>query len=316
MIGKPGRKPNPRGKSKTMSSMSSRDWAKFLILAFIWGSSFMWIKIAVSDVSPFVLVAFRVFFAVLGILAIILITRGKFPLQKRWIGVFAFLGFFNVTFPFVLISWSEQYITSGMASILNSTVTLFTFLFASFFIPEERMTWLKVLGVALGFAGVVVISLDDIGGGLGHMQLGVIASLLASACYGAANVFGRLKTRGLEPNAQAFGQLTAAFIFIIPAALIFDPDLTLPNLPITWFALVLLGLLNTAVATWMFYSLLNSIGSTRTSLVAYFIPLVGVILGILFMGEIITLNLLIGAAMIIGGVLWVNYGTRLVKKTG
>src|SRR5512137_329332 len=236
-----------------MSSMSSRDWTKFLILALIWGSSFMWIKVAVADVSPFVLVTFRVFFAVLGILTIILVTRGKFPLQKRWIGVFAFLGFFNVTFPFLLISWSEQYITSGMASILNSTVTLFTFLFASFFIAEERMTWLKALGIILGFAGVVVISMDDIGSGLGNMQVGVIVSLIASACYGAANVFGRINTKGLEPNAQAFGQLTAAFIFIIPAAMIFDPAFILPNLPITWFALILLGLLNTAVATWLFY---------------------------------------------------------------
>jgi drug/metabolite transporter (DMT)-like permease len=294
--------------------MSSRDWTKFLLLALIWGSSFMWIKVAVADVSPFVLVTFRVFFAVLGILAIILITRGKFPLQKRWIGVFAFLGFFNVTLPFLLISWSEQYITSGMASILNSTVTLFTFLFASFFIAEERMTWLKVLGIILGFAGVVVISLDDIGSGLGNMQVGVIVSLIASACYGAANVFGRINTKGLEPNAQAFGQLTAAFIFIIPAAIIFDPTFTLPNKPITWFALVLLGLLNTAVATWLFYSLLNSVGSTRTSLVAYFIPLVGVILGILFMGESLSWNLFIGALMIVGGVLWVNYGVRLIHK--
>jgi drug/metabolite transporter (DMT)-like permease len=297
-----------------MSSMSSRDWTKFLLLALIWGSSFMWIKVAVADVSPFVLVTFRVFFAVLGILAIILITRGKFPLQKRWIGVFAFLGFFNVTLPFLLISWSEQYITSGMASILNSTVTLFTFLFASFFIAEERLTWLKALGIILGFAGVVVISMDDIGSGLGNMQVGVIVSLIASACYGAANVFGRINTKGLEPNAQAFGQLTAAFIFIIPAAIIFDPTFTLPNKPITWFALVLLGLLNTAVATWLFYSLLNSVGSTRTSLVAYFIPLVGVILGILFMGESLSWNLFIGALMIVGGVLWVNYGVRLIHK--
>jgi drug/metabolite transporter (DMT)-like permease len=294
--------------------MSSRDWTKFLILALIWGSSFMWIKVAVADVSPFVLVTFRVFFAVLGILAIILITRGKFPLQKRWIGVFAFLGFFNVTLPFLLISWSEQYITSGMASILNSTVTLFTFLFASFFIADERLTWLKALGIILGFAGVVVISMDDIGSGLGNMQVGVIVSLIASACYGAANVFGRINTKGLEPNAQAFGQLTAALIFIIPAAIIFDPTFILPNKPITWFALVLLGLLNTAVATWLFYSLLNSVGSTRTSLVAYFIPLVGVILGILFMGESLSWNLFIGALMIVGGVLWVNYGLRLIHK--
>jgi drug/metabolite transporter (DMT)-like permease len=298
-----------------MPTMTSRDWTKFLILALIWGSSFMWIKVAVADVSPFVLVTIRVFFSVLGIIAIILLTHGKLPRDRRWIGVFAFMGFFNVAFPFVLISWSEQYISSGLASILNSTVALFTFLFASFFIAEEKMTWIKLLGVLLGFTGVVVISLEDIHGGVGFTQVGVLASLIASASYGAANVFGRIKTKGLESNAQAFGQLTAAFLFILPAALIFDPAFVFPNLPITWFALILLGFVNTSIATWLFYSLLHSVGSTRTSLVAYFIPLVGVILGILFMHETISWNLLIGAAMIVGGVLWVNYGARVLSHS-
>lgn len=294
--------------------MSYRDWVKFFLLALIWGSSFMWIKVAVADVSPFVLVTIRVFFSVLGILAIILITRGKIPREKRWIGVFAFMGFFNIAFPFVLISWSEQFISSGLASILNSTVALFTFLFASIFIAEEKMTWPKLLGLFLGFAGVIVISLNDLEGGAQYQQVGILASLIASACYGAANVFGRIKTKGLESNAQAFGQLTAAFLFILPAALIFDPAFILPNLPITWFALIFLGIVNTSIATWLFYSLLHSIGSTRTSLVAYFIPVVGVILGILFMHETINWNMVIGAAMIVGGVLWVNYGSKVLQR--
>ena len=176
---------------------------------------------------------------------------------------------------------------------------------------KDDLALLAGFGVILGFAGVVVISLDDIGSGFGNMQIGVFVSVIASACYGAANVFGRIKTKGLAPNAQAFGQLTAAFLFIIPMSIIFILAFTLPNEPITWFALVLLGLLNTAVATWLFFSLLNSVGSTRTSLVAYFIPLVGVILGILFMGESLSWNLFIGALMIVGGVLWINYGSRL-----
>ncbi len=291
--------------------MNARAWFKFIILGLIWGSSFMWIKVAVADVSPFVLVTLRVFFSVLGILAIILLQKGKFPIERRWIGVFAFLGFFNVALPFVLISWSEQFISSGIASVLNSTVTLFTFLFAAIFLPDEKMTWLKFFGVALGFGGVVVLSMENLEGGIGNVQIGVLVMLVASACYGASNIFGRLKTKGLEPNAQAFGQLTAAFVFILPAALIFDPTFEWPNLAITWFGLVFLGLLNTAVATWLYYSLLNSVGSTRTSMVGYLIPLVGVIVGVIFLDEVISWRLLVGGLMIVGGVLLVNYAGRI-----
>lgn len=287
--------------------MRIRDWVNFIILGLIWGSSFMWIKIVVDDVSPFVLVTFRVFFAVLGIIGIIFFQKGRLPLEKKWIGVFAFLGFFNVALPFFLISWSEQFISSGIASVLNSMVTLFTFIFAAIFLPDEKMTWIKAIGVALGFGGVVVLSLENLDGGIGNVQLGVIAMLVASACYGASNIFGRVKTKGLESNAQAFGQLTAAFIFVLPAALIIDPEFNLPNLPITWFGLVFLGFLNTAVATWMYYSLLNSVGSTRTSMVGYLIPLVGVIMGVIFLDEVVSWLLLLGGLMIVGGVLLVNY---------
>jgi drug/metabolite transporter (DMT)-like permease len=292
--------------------MKSRDWLNFIILGLIWGSSFMWIKIAVADVSPFVLVTFRVFFAVLGITGIILLQKGKIPLEKHWIGVFAFLGLFNVAVPFFLISWSEQFISSGIASVLNGTVALWTIIFAAIFLPDEKMSWLKFFGVVLGFGGVVVLSLENLEGGIGNAHLGVITMLIATASYGASNIFGRLKTRGLESNAQAFGQLTAAFIFVLPAALIIDPEFELPNLAITWFGLVSLGLLNTAVATWLYYSLLNSVGSTRTSMVGYLMPLVGVIVGVIFLHEKVSWLLLVGGLMIVAGVLLVNSAEKII----
>lgn len=296
--------------------MKTRDWINFIVLGVIWGSSFMWIKVAVADVSPFVLVTFRIFFAVLTITAIILLQKGKIPFEKRWIGVFAFMGFFNVAMPFFLISWSEQFISSGLASVLNSTVALWTFIFAAIFLPDEKMTWLKTLGVALGFGGVVVLSLENLDGGMGNAQMGVVAMLVATAGYGAANIFGRVKTKGLESNAQAFGQLTAAFLFALPAALIIDPAFELPNLAITWFGLVFLGVLNSAVATWLYFSLLNSLGPTRTSMVGYVIPLTGVVLGVIFLKEVVSWTLLVGGLMIVGGVLLVNYVGSLPRILG
>ncbi len=197
--------------------------------------------------------------------------------------------------------------------MLNGTVALWTFIFAAIFLPDEKMTWLKFFGVVLGFGGVVVLSLENLDGVTANAHLGVIAMLIATASYGASNIFGRLKTKGLESNAQAFGQLTAAFIFVLPAALIIDPEFELPNLAITWFGLVSLGLLNTAVATWLYYSLLNSVGSTRTSMVGYLMPLVGVIVGVIFLHEKVSWLLLVGGLMIVAGVLLVNSAEKIIE---
>jgi len=110
--------------------LSAKNWFKFIFLGLIWGSSFLWIKLALREVGPLTLVTFRVGFATLGLLIVAWVTKPKF--HKRDIPILAFLGFFNVALPFALISWSELHISSGMASILNSTVPLFTILLASF----------------------------------------------------------------------------------------------------------------------------------------------------------------------------------------
>ena len=286
--------------------MSLRNWFKFIFLAIIWGTSFFWIRVAVRDVSPFVLVLLRVSFALLGMVLLMAFRRRVMPNGWRWLGIFAFLGFFNVAFPFVIISWAEQYITSGLTSILNSTVPLFTFILASLFLPAEKMGPVRIAGLVLGFVGVVVLMADKLGGGLSNSLLGSLGVLLATFCYATSTIFARRFANGLDGQTTAMGQIGMSFLFILPATFALDSPVTLPELPITWFALAWMGLLSSAAATVIFFSLMNTLGPTRVSMVGYLIPLTAVGLGILVLGEEANWNMLLGAVMVIGGVWLVN----------
>ena len=138
--------------------MSLKNWFKFFSLSLVWGTSFFWIKIGLQEVDPITLVFFRVSFATLGLVIFFLITRKKYPMTFWWL--YLFLGFFNVALPFILITWSETHITSGMASVMNSTQPLATALFAAIFINEERLTPQRILGLVVGFGGVLILMSD------------------------------------------------------------------------------------------------------------------------------------------------------------
>lgn len=288
--------------------MSGKDWFKFILLGLIWGSSFLWIKIAVSEVSPFMLVSLRVLFALLGLLALAGLTRafkGLVIPARQW-GWFVLLSFINVVIPFILISWAETRITSGVASILNCTVPLFTILIAPFFVPEDRLSLPRLLGLVLGFAGVVLLMSQNLGGGEGGSLEGELAMLGGALLYGIANVVARLKTRGYTPAIQSLTQIgpaVAAMWLITPAV---EQPLVFPALPITWVALLWLGLLGSCIATWLYFSLIHSVGPTRTGLVTYVFPLVGVILGAAFLGERPGWQALLGGLLIVSGIAAVN----------
>jgi len=137
-----------------------------------------------------------------------------------------------------------------------------------------------------------------------------LAVLLGAASYGFSNVIARLKTSPLTPAVQALGQVGMAALFIIPAAFTFEAPFTLPRLPLTWVALLALGLLNSTVALMLYYSLIHSVGATRTSLVTYLFPVVGLALGMLFLGEQHDWRVFVGAAMILSGIFLFNAGRR------
>ena len=284
--------------------MSLKNWFKFFSLSLIWGTSFFWIKIGLEEVAPITLVFYRVFFATLGLVILFLITRKKYPMKFWWL--YLFLGFFNVAFPFILITWSETHISSGMASVMNSTQSLATALIAAIFIKEERLTPQRILGLVIGFGGVIMLMSDRLSGGLNGQLLGILAMALAVLSYGGSSVFARLKNKGVSPESQALGQMAFGLIFLVPAMLTFEAPFVLPKLPISYISFAWLGLLGSFVAAIIWYQLLDEIGPSRVSMTTYLLPLIGISLGAIVLDEKIGWRLLAGGVLIILGIIIVN----------
>jgi drug/metabolite transporter (DMT)-like permease len=289
--------------------MKIKDWLLFWLLGIIWGTSFLWIKIAVTEISPLMLVSFRTLFAMLGLAAYLLLVRSArgtwMQIRAQW-WVFTVMGFTNIVIPWLLISWAGQHIDSGLSSILNSTMPLFTSMISPFFVSDDRFTLKKATGLLTGFAGVVILLYPNLGAMWSNHLAGQGAVLIAALCYAGSTVFARKMAKGLPSQTQAFLQFSAATVMMWAFSLSTQRTLVLPRLPITWLALVWLGLLGSAVAYILYFDLLPRIGPTRMAMVTYILPLVAVLLGIIFLGERFHWGAIIGALLILSGISIVN----------
>ena len=286
--------------------MKTRDWVAFIALALAWGSSFLWIKIALEEMGPFLLVAFRLLFGVLGLVVALIITRPKWPLDRHTWQVLIVLGFINTAIPFVLISWAEVYIDSAVASILNGSVPLFTTIIAHFFVSDDRMNSAKLIALFTGFAGVVILLMRDLQGELELNLLGHGAMLLAVLFYAIGAVYARRGTSEVSPVIRALIPVASADAMIWLVTPLVESPLALPQLPITWFALVWLGVIGSCVAYLLFYYLIHAIGPTRATMVTYTFPLIGVVLGVVFLGELLDINLVLGGGLVLASIVIVN----------
>jgi drug/metabolite transporter (DMT)-like permease len=292
-------------------------WGGFWLLALIWGSSFLFIRIGVEQIPPFQLVFLRTVIAAIGF-NLVLALRGKhLPVGGRSLLDLFVLGTLNTLVPFALITWGETRIDSGLASVLQGTAALFTLIIAHFFFADERVTPRKLAGLLIGFLGVVVLASRSFGQGggadLSGQLLGQAAIVVASFCYAIGGVYGRkAMQQRLEPMMVAGGSMTVAALFsgiIAYSAPFFGgqaPTSIGALSPLVLWSTVALGLVNTFGAYLLFYPLVVVLGATRTSMVTYVIPAVGIALGALVLGEVVDLRLLLGAILIIGGIGIVN----------
>jgi drug/metabolite transporter (DMT)-like permease len=275
-----------------------KHWLVFILLGAIWSSSFMWIKIAVQEIGPITLVAFRTLFGLLFGIVVIFVQRISWPRTfKEWIPLLV-LGIFNIAIPFFLISWGEQSIDSAVASILNATVPLFTILIAHYLLHDDKITAPKVLGLLMGFAGVVILLSKDIGASLGSV-LGQLAIVLASAFYAGGGVYARKTTHDMPGIMRSAGPLLPATIVMWLTMFMVESPVKFPSSGLTWIALLFLGVLGSGFAFVLSYYLLHEIGPTRTSMVTYLFPLGGVILGVAFLNEQLSWQLVVGAVLIV-----------------
>jgi drug/metabolite transporter (DMT)-like permease len=291
-------------------SMKPKHWFAFILLGVVWSASFLWIKIALQEAGPFLLVGIRVVLGALAGFLLTIILRTAWPRDRASWVTFGILGITSVAIPFVLISWSEKTIDSALASILNASVPLFTILLAHYTLPDDRMSGQKIFGLLVGFSGVVVLLSKDLQPGGHNSILGQAAVILAALFYAGSTVFARARTElvpGLVRGAAPL--LTASLVMWIVIPFVENP-VHLPVLPVTWVALVWLGVLGSSLALILWYYLLHEIGPTRTTLVSYIFPLGGVILGVIFLHEELTWQLFLGALLIVASLVVVNWKTR------
>ena len=289
--------------------MKTKHWIAFIGLGLIWGSSFLWIKIAVQEMGPNTLVAYRVLFGLLFGIVVVLFQRAKWPSTfKEWLPLLV-LGLTNIAIPFFLISWGEQVIDSGVASILDATVPLFTILVAHFLLHDDKMTVPKVLGLLMGFAGVVVLMSKDIGASSGSL-LGQAAVIIASVFYAASSIIARKYTEDTPAIFRSVGPLVSATAVMWLATFVVESPVKVPTLPLIWVALLWLGILGSGFAFILLYYLIHEIGPTRATMVTYLFPLSGVTLGVLFLHEQLTWQVLTGAVLIILSLVVANWRTQ------
>ncbi len=280
------------------------------LLALMWGSSYLFIKIGVETLPPLSLVVLRLLVGFAILLVVVGVTRTPLPRDLRTLGHLAILGAVNIAIPFWLIGWAEQHIASGLTGILQSTSPFFTLVLAASFVHDEHVTRGRVAGIAIGFLGIFVLSahdLADLGTTAGTQRLlAQLAVVLASLAYAAGNTYARRTLREARPLVLATGQVGWALAIVVVLALLVDGGITLPTVPQAALAVGWLGTIGTGFAYLVFFRLLSGWGPTRASLVSYLLPVVAVVLGVVVLGETVDAAFLAGAALIVAGIWVVN----------
>ena len=283
--------------------MTARSLGVLLLLGSVWGASFLFIKVVVEETSPLALVQGRITFGALAVVAIMAFDRHRSVRPSpRLLAKVAVLAVLSSIVPFLLISWGEIHIESGTASVLNSTMPLFTALFACVILVDERMTWLRLSGLFLGFLGVVVLAGGDVTDVTDSSVLGQMAVVVAAACYGAGAVYARTLLRSEDPLSLTRLQLVIGALILAPALFAVDG---VPNYNLSleaWLSLIALGVLGTGLGYVAFFWLLETLGSVRASLVTYIVPITGLTLGWAVLDESIGINTIVGCGLIILGV--------------
>ena len=286
-----------------MASFSRSALTRLFVLAGIWGCSFLFIKVALEGLAPAQVVLGRMLGGSAVLFATVAVRRERLStLRPVWRHV-VFVSLVANLLPFTLLTWGEQRIASGQAGVLNATTPLCTVLLALAALPDERLSRSRLLGLLVGFSGVVfVVAPWDSGGGRVSIS-GQLACLGAAASYAVAITWTKryLSPSGLPPVVLAAGQIGCGAVLL----LLVSPLVAADPVDLPWRVLAcvaLLGVFGTGIAYILFYGLIAEVGATSASLVTYLAPVVAVAMGVVVLGEHLGWNLFVGAAIVILGV--------------
>jgi len=277
--------------------MRTRDLVDLVALGFLWGASFLFMRIAGPEFGAFALVEVRVLIAALVLLPM-LYAKGQFgELTDNW-ATLGILGVHNTALPFFLLTWATLFLSAGIAGILNATAPIFAAIIAWAWLGE-KLTIGRTAGLLVGTVGVWLLVRDKVGASMGDTTLAVIAALGGSFLYGVGGNFTRRYARHVKPLAIAAGSQLGAAVVLLPIAVVTWPDSAISTT--AWAAAITMGLFSTALAYILYFRLIANTGPTNAITVTYLIPLFAMLLGALVIDEPITSSMIVGCAVILLG---------------
>jgi drug/metabolite transporter (DMT)-like permease len=278
--------------------MSVSDWLLIVALSMAWGGAFVFAEVALAELPPMTVALGRVGIAAVLLVAIVWAVGERLPQEPRVRRAIAVMALFNNIIPFGLILWGQLHITAGLASILVATAPLFAVVVAHLATDDEKITPARLIGLACGFAGVVVMVGPQVLGGLASDALAPLAVLMGAFFYAVSGVYGR-RLRGERPLVLAAGQMTAATLMLVPIVLVVDRpwSFALPS-GAAFAALGAIGAVSSALGFVIFFRVLARAGATNLMLVNFLNPVSAILLGALLLGEQVTPRQMIGMAAI------------------
>jgi drug/metabolite transporter (DMT)-like permease len=283
------------------SSASPADIVWLLILSTLWGASYSFIRVAVQTIPPLTLIAARTLIAGALLVGWIAASRTPIPREPAVWRRFFVQALLNSVIPFTLLAWAEQFVEAGLATILNSASPLFAFIATSVITRHEHINLRKLAGVAIGLGGTCLVVGTSAYGNLGNQILPQLAIIAATMCYAGAAIYGR-SFHGLAPTIPAAGSLLVGALVLIPASLLVDRPWRLQPSTTSMAALLALSVFSTAVAFVIYFRLVQSLGSVRTTAQAYLRVPIGVALSVAFLGETLAPTAWIGLGCVVAGV--------------
>ncbi|NKB51811.1 MAG: EamA family transporter [Rhizobiaceae bacterium] len=283
------------------------------LLALLWGSSYLFIKIAVAEIPPLSLMALRVTIAGIFLIVVLNWRRERLPRDGKTWRMLLVQSFLTGIGAWTVLAWGQQYVDSGLASVLNSTSPIFVFLFTYLITRHEATSGLKLFGALLGLLGVVLIVGVDALAGLGQQVVGQLAAICGAVLYACAAIYGK-RLAHLSATAIATGTMIWAVIILVPASLIVERPWTLSPSASALMSAFILAIFCTGCALLIYFRLLKTLGSLGVASQAYLRAGVGVLLGMVFLGEKITPVMAAGLLAAIIGVAAINMPTKTKQQ--
>jgi len=265
-------------------AVRARHWFLIVLTAALFGSSFLFIKVATSEIPPLTIAAARAGIAALIVAVAAIISGVRLPPPGRdWL-VLMVIGLLTAIIPYTAIAMGQRYIESALGGILFATIPLFTVLLAPLFLPGERLTGKRIAGALIGLVGVSAVIGPQVLASMQAQLFGTVMTVAAAASYALGGVISRRHAH-VSPMILAVGQLVTAAPVLVLVSLLFDSPWRLQPSFATLAALGAVGLIATAVPVLLFFVLIRDVGATRTSLLTFFMPVFAVLLGAVFLGE-------------------------------